>query len=161
MSLMKQVEMILFLWDGSCIVHETFSEKKIVQLKVQHPEAEILAHPECEIPVLRHADYIGSTTALLKYSERSKHNTFIIATEPGIIHQMVKNTPEKNFYSCTTRKIIVLVMNVPYMRLNTLEKLYLALKNKTPEINIPEDTRVKALRTNSKNVGHVLGGVIN
>ena len=135
----------IVLWDGSCIVHETFSEKKIVQLKVQHPEAEILAHPECEIPVLRHADYIGSTTALLKYSQRSKQNTFIIATEPGIIHQMVKNTPDKTFIPAPPENNCA-CNECPYMRLNTLEKLYLALKNKTPEINIPEDTRVKALR---------------
>ena len=134
----------IVLWDGSCIVHETFSEKKIVQLKVQHPEAQILAHPECETPILRHADYIGSTTALLKYSQKSDVNTFIIATEPGIIHQMEKDTPEKTFIPAPPENNCA-CNECPYMRLNTLEKVYLALKNKTPEINIPEATRVKAL----------------
>ncbi|MGY6530106.1 MAG: quinolinate synthase NadA [Cyanobacterium sp.] len=135
----------LVLWDGSCIVHETFSEKRIVELKVQNPDAEILAHPECETPVLNHADYIGSTTALLKYSQGSECDKFIIATEPGIIHQMQKQTPHKVFIpapsttNCNCNEC-------PYMRLNTLEKVYLALKNKTPEIIIPEPTRGKALK---------------
>ncbi|WP_446684742.1 quinolinate synthase NadA [Cyanobacterium sp. IPPAS B-1200] len=135
----------LVLWDGSCIVHETFSEKRIVELKVTNPEAQILAHPECETSVLRHADYIGSTTALLKYSQSSECDKFIIATEPGIIHQMQKQAPNKVFIpapsttNCNCNEC-------PYMRLNTLEKVYLALKNKTPEIIIPEPTRSKALQ---------------
>lgn len=141
---MEQTGRDLVLWDGSCIVHETFSEKRIVELKVQNPEAEILAHPECETAVLRHADFIGSTTALLKYSQTSKSKQFIIATEPGIIHQMEKQTPDKLFIpapsttNCNCNEC-------PYMRLNTLEKVYLALKNKTPEITIPEEIRAKAL----------------
>ena len=135
----------LVLWQGACIVHENFSEKKIVQLKIQHPEAEVIAHPECEPPVLRHANYIGSTTALLKYSQQSQNHAFIVATEPGIIHQMQKQAPDKHFIpappmnSCACNEC-------PYMRLNTLEKLYLAMKNRTPEITLPEQIRVAALR---------------
>lgn len=142
---MEQTRRDLVLWEGSCIVHETFSEKKMVQLKIEHPDAEIIAHPECETAVLRHANYIGSTTALLKYSQQSSAREFIVATEPGIIHQMTKEMPHKQFIpappinNCACNEC-------PYMRLNTLEKLYLAMKNKAPQINIPEDIRVAALR---------------
>ncbi|BAQ64686.1 quinolinate synthetase [Geminocystis sp. NIES-3709] len=142
---MEQTGRDMVLWDGSCIVHETFSEKKIVQLKVQHPQAEILAHPECETAILRHADYIGSTTALLKYALQSNSLEFIIATEPGIIHQMEKDAPQKLFIPAPPESNCA-CNECPYMRLNTLEKVYLALKNRTPEINIPENIRVKALK---------------
>jgi len=142
---MEQTGRDLVLWQGACIVHENFSEKKIVQLKIEHPEAEVIAHPECEPPVLRHAKYIGSTTALLKYSQQSSSNAFIVATEPGIIHQMEKQAPTKHFIpappmsSCACNEC-------PYMRLNTLEKLYLAMKNRAPEITLSEEIRVAALR---------------
>jgi quinolinate synthase len=142
---MEQTGRDMVLWQGSCIVHETFSEKKIVQLKMTHPEAEIIAHPECEASVLRHADYIGSTAALLKYCQESQSNQFIVATEPGIIHQMQKATPQKQFIpappenNCNCNEC-------PFMRLNTLEKLYLAMKNRTPEITMAEEIRVAALR---------------
>lgn len=135
----------MLLWQGSCIVHETFSEKKIVQLQVSHPQAEIIAHPECEESVLRHADYIGSTAALLKYCQESPTQEFIIATEPGIIHQMQKAAPQKSFIpappenNCNCNEC-------PFMRLNTLEKLYLAMKYRTPEITMSEEIRVAALR---------------
>jgi quinolinate synthase len=135
----------LVLWDGACMVHENFSEKKIVQLKIQYPQAEIIAHPECEEPVLRHADYIGSTTALLKYAQQSDCSEFIVATEPGIIHQMQKEASNKQFIpappmnSCACNEC-------PHMRLNTLEKLYLAMKNRTPEITLPENIRLAALK---------------
>lgn len=135
----------LLLWEGSCIVHETFSEKKIVQLKIQHPEAEVLAHPECEASVLRHASYIGSTTALLKYCQQSNAETFIVATEPGIIHQMQKEAAHKRFIpapptnNCNCNEC-------PFMRLNTLEKLYWAMENRTPEITMSQDIRLAALR---------------
>ncbi|MGL5080194.1 MAG: quinolinate synthase NadA [Microcoleaceae cyanobacterium] len=135
----------LVLWEGACMVHENFSEKKIVQLQIEHPEAEVIAHPECEPQVLRHADYIGSTTALLKYAQQSSSSAFIVATEPGIIHQMQKEARDKVFIpappmnSCACNEC-------PHMRLNTLEKLYLAMKHKTPEINVPEATRRAALR---------------
>lgn len=142
---MEQTGREMVLWDGSCIVHETFSEKKIVQLKVEHPQAEILAHPECETPILRHADYIGSTTALLKYALKSASTEFIIATEPGIIHQMQKDAPDKLFIPAPPEGNCA-CNECPYMRLNTLEKVYLALKNRTPEIIIPESIRLQALK---------------
>ncbi len=142
---MEQTGREMVLWQGSCIVHETFSEQKIVELKIVHPDAEVIAHPECEPPVLRHADYIGSTTALLKYACSSSSSSFIVATEPGIIHQMQKQAPEKHFIpappmnQCSCNEC-------PHMRLNTLEKLYLAMKNRTPEITLPEETRLAALQ---------------
>ncbi|MCT7976272.1 quinolinate synthase NadA [Laspinema olomoucense] len=142
---MEQTGRDMVLWQGSCMVHETFSEKKIVQLKIQHPEAEIIAHPECEPTVLRHANYIGSTSALLNYAQNSASQVFIVATEPGIIHQMQKQAGDKQFIpapplnSCACNEC-------PHMRLNTLEKLYLAMKNRAPEITLPEETRKAALR---------------
>jgi len=135
----------LLLWQGSCIVHETFSEKKIVQLKIEYPEAEVIAHPECEPAVLRHASYIGSTTALLKYCKQSSTSIFIVATEPGIIHQMQKEAPNKCFIpappinNCACNEC-------PYMRLNTLEKVYWAMKNRAPEITISESIILSALQ---------------
>lgn len=142
---MQQTGRDLVLWDGSCLVHETFSEQKLVALKLAHPEAIVLAHPECEEHFLRHADYIGSTTALLKYSQECDRQNFIVATEPGIIHQMEKSSPAKTFIpapgagNCACNEC-------PYMRLNTLEKLYLAMKNRTPEITLPENLRLAALK---------------
>jgi len=135
----------MVLWQGSCIVHETFSEKKMVQLKMQHPEAEVIAHPECEEAVLRHADYIGSTTALLKYCQKSDRSAFIVVTEPGIIHQMQKAASDKQFIPAPPLNNCA-CNECPHMRLNTLEKLYLAMKHKTPEITLPESTRLAALR---------------
>ncbi|MBD2001477.1 quinolinate synthase NadA [Leptolyngbya sp. FACHB-541] len=135
----------LVLWDGACMVHENFSEKKMVQLQVAHPSAEVIAHPECEPAVLRHASYIGSTTALLKYAQKSSKQAFIVVTESGIIHQMQKQAPDKQFIpappmnSCACNEC-------PHMRLNTLEKLYLCMKNRTPEITLPGDIQAAALR---------------
>ncbi|MBF2027044.1 MAG: quinolinate synthase NadA [Oscillatoriales cyanobacterium C42_A2020_001] len=135
----------MVLWQGSCMVHETFSEKKMVQLKMQHPTAEAIAHPECEPAVLRHASYVGSTTALLKYVQQSASREFIVATEPGIIHQMQKVEPQKRFIpappinNCACNEC-------PHMRLNTLEKLYLCMKNRTPEITLPPATQAAALK---------------
>ncbi|MGB3402007.1 MAG: quinolinate synthase NadA [Microcoleaceae cyanobacterium] len=142
---MEQTGRDLVLWEGACMVHEIFSEKKIVQLKIEHPTAEIIAHPECEPQVLRHANYIGSTTALLKYCQQSQTETFIVATEPGIIHQMQKDAPQKQFIPAPPTNNCA-CNECPHMRLNTLEKLYLAMKNKTPEITLPEETRVAALK---------------
>ncbi len=142
---MAQTGRDMVLWQGSCIVHETFSEKKMVQLQIQYPEAEAIAHPECEPAVLRHASYIGSTTALLNYIQQSQSQSFIVATEPGIIHQMEKVAPHKRFIpappinNCACNEC-------PHMRLNTLEKLYLCMKHKTPEITLPEATQQAALK---------------
>jgi quinolinate synthase len=142
---MEQTGRSLVLWEGSCIVHETFSEKKIVQLQIQHPEAEVIAHPECETAILRHAHYIGSTTALLKYAKTSESVSFIVATEPGIIHQMQKEAPHKHFIPAPGLTSTCACNECPYMRLNTLEKLYLAMKNRAPEITLPEDLQHAAL----------------
>lgn len=142
---MEQTGRELVLWQGSCMVHENFSEKKIVQLKIEYPEAEAIAHPECEPPVLRHANYIGSTSALLKYTQQSSAIAFIVATEPGIIHQMQKLSPHKLFIPAPPTNNCA-CNECPYMRLNTLEKLYLAMKNRAPEITIPEETRLAALK---------------
>lgn len=142
---MAQTGRDLVLWQGSCIVHETFSEKKIVQLKISHPEAEVIAHPECEPSVLRHALYIGSTSALLKYCQQSSASAFIVATEPGIIHQMQKESPQKRFIPAPPMNNCA-CNECPYMRLNTLENLYWAMKNRTPQITMSEETRKAALQ---------------
>jgi quinolinate synthase len=143
---MEQTGRDMVLWQGSCIVHETFSEKKLVQLQIEHPEAEIIAHPECEPPVLRHASYIGSTTALLNYSQKSDRTAFIVATEPGIIHQMQKQTPDKKFIPAPPMDDSCACNECPYMRLNTLEKLYWAMKERSPEITLPQEIQAAALR---------------
>ena len=142
---MQQTGRELLLWQGSCMVHETFSEKKLVQLQVQHPEAEVIAHPECEAAVLRHANYIGSTTALLGHVKTSERSAFIVATEPGIIHQMQKAAPHKTFIPAPPINQCA-CNECPHMRLNTLEKLYWAMKTRSPEITLPETTRLAALR---------------
>ncbi len=142
---MEQTGRDLLLWQGSCVVHETFSEKKIVQLKIAHPQAEAIAHPECESSVLRHASFIGSTAALLKYCQNSPTKVFIVATEPGIIHQMQKLAPDKHFIPAPPMNNCA-CNECPFMRLNTLEKLYWAMKNRTPEITMSEDIRLAALR---------------
>ncbi|MCC3405053.1 MAG: quinolinate synthase NadA [Microcoleus sp. PH2017_10_PVI_O_A] len=143
---MEQSGRHMEIWQGACIVHENFSEKKIVQLKIENPEAEIIAHPECEPPVLRHANYIGSTTALLKYSQSSSSQAFIVATEPGIIHQMQKQTPHKHFIPAPGNHNTCACNECPHMRLNTLEKLYLAMKNQTPEITMSQELQLAALK---------------
>ncbi|HEY9624347.1 MAG TPA: quinolinate synthase NadA [Crinalium sp.] len=143
---MEQTGRQLVLWDGSCMVHETFSEKKIVQLQIEHPEAEVIAHPECEPAVLRHAHYIGSTTALLKYAQKSESSAFIVATEPGIIHQMQKEAPHKRFIPAPGLNHNCACNECPHMRLNTLEKLYLAMKTRTPEITLSEEIQQAALK---------------
>lgn len=134
----------MILWQGSCMVHETFSEKKMVQLKMQHPHAEAIAHPECEPSILRHANYIGSTTALLQYAQQSPSQQFIVATEPGIIHQMQKNTPHKQFIPAPPINHCA-CNECPHMRLNTLEKLYLCMKQKSPELLLPQALQQAAL----------------
>lgn len=143
---MAQTGRDLLLWNGSCIVHETFSEKKIVQLKIEHPDAEFIAHPECETNVLNHADFIGSTTGLLKYCQTNSAKKYIVATEPGIIHQMEKACPEKSFIPAPGINENCACNECPHMRLNTLEKLYLAMKNKQPEIILPDHIQKEALK---------------
>jgi quinolinate synthase len=141
---MQQTGRDLVLWQGSCIVHETFSEQQLIELKLANPSAEVIAHPECEAPLLRHADFIGSTTALLNYTHRSPAQTFIVATEPGILHQMQKQDPQKYYIPAPSGTCAC--NECPYMRLNTLEKLYLCIKNRTPEITLSEELQVAALK---------------
>lgn len=135
----------LVLWSGICVVHEMFSERKLIQLKVRHPAAKVLAHPECEQRVLQHADYIGSTSGILNYVKQSSDGEFIIATEPGIIHQMEKACPNKTFIPAPPEGDCA-CNECPYMKLNTLEKLYLCMKNRAPEITLDEGLRLRALR---------------
>jgi quinolinate synthase len=142
----QQAQRDLVLWQGSCIVHETFSEKRLVQLKIQHPTAAIIAHPECEEPVLRHADFIGSTSALLKFTQKDDYSSFIVVTEPGIIHQMVKASPHKEFIPAPPDDNNCNCNECPYMRLNTLEKVYLALRDRQPEITMDLALQEKALQ---------------
>ena len=133
----------LVLWNGACMVHEIFSREKITKLKERHPNAKFIAHPECEEAVLQMADYIGSTTGLLKYSTNSDAQEFIVATESGIIHQMEKANPTKTFIPAPPNNSCA-CNECPYMKRNTLEKLYLCLKNGSPEVTVPADIIVQA-----------------
>jgi quinolinate synthase len=144
--LIKKTGRPMVLWNGSCQVHEVFDAKKLVQLKARHPEAEIIAHPECPEAVLDLADFIGSTTALLKYAQTSMTRQFIVVTERGIMHQMQKACPDKIFYSPPSQAGSCSCAECPFMRLNTVAKLYQCLADETPEITLAEDLRLKALR---------------
>lgn len=141
----KQTGRQMVLWDGACMVHEIFSREKITKLKVRHPEAKVIAHPECEDIVLQLADYIGSTTQLLKYTQKDSAKEYIVATETGILHQMQKDSPGKTFIpappdnSCACN-------DCPHMKLNTLEKLYLCMEYEAPELLMEESLRQAALK---------------
>jgi len=143
--LMKKIGREMILWPGSCHVHEIFSEKKLIGLKLRHPNAEVLAHPECTDSVLAHADFIGSTKAMLEYSATNDRAEFIVVTESGLIHEMQKRSPKKRFVPAPSTEACA-CNECPHMRLNTLEKLYLCMKNRTPEIAMSEDLRVAALK---------------
>jgi len=123
----------MVLWDGSCQVHEIFSLEKLIKLKIQNPNAKIIAHPECEAVILEHADFIGSTTALLNYSKKSLDKEFIVLTETGILHQMQKASPDKTFIPAPPNNSCA-CNDCPYMKLNTLEKIYITLKHEQPEL---------------------------
>ena len=133
----------MVLWNGACMVHEIFSLEKITKLKVRHPEAKLIAHPECEEPILRIADYIGSTTGLLKYTQTDSAQEYIVATETGILHQMMKASPEKTFIPAPPNNSCA-CNDCPHMKLNTLEKLYLCMEYETPEIIMEEELRLAA-----------------
>ena len=135
----------MLLWDGSCIVHEAFSETELLKLKVLHPDAPVAAHPECPAHILDHADMIGSTSAILKFALSSPSSTIIVATEPHIIHQMEKAAPDKHFIGAPGADGNCNCNMCPFMALNTVEKLYLALRDMTPVIAISEDLRQQAL----------------
>jgi len=141
--LIKETGRDMVLWPGSCIVHETFSERKLIALATRHPDAEIIAHPECEEAVLRHANFIGSTSKLLAYARDSATKELIVATEPGIITQMEKAAPDKTFIPAPPEANCA-CNECPFMRLNTLEKLYACLRDMTPELQMPEALREAA-----------------
>lgn len=142
--LIKKTGRDMLLWDGSCIVHETFSERKIIELKTEYPEAKIIAHPECEDIILNRSDFIGSTSKLLKFIKEDPGEIYIVVTEPGIIHQMEKISPSKKFIPAPPEKNCN-CNECPYMRLNTPEKLYYCMKNKTPEIIMNKELMEMAL----------------
>lgn len=133
----------MLLWDGSCMVHEIFSVERISRLKARHPKAKFIAHPECEEPVLAMADFIGSTTALLKYTNVNDATEFIVGTETGILHQMQKESPDKTFIPAPPNNNCA-CNDCPHMKLNTLEKLYICLKHEQPEIVLREELRISA-----------------
>jgi quinolinate synthase len=135
----------LVLWNGACMVHEIFSREKITKLKERYPNAKLLAHPECEDIILKMADYIGSTTGLLKYATKSSEKEFIVATESGIIYQMQKDNPDKVFIPAPPNNNCA-CNDCPHMKRNTLEKLYLCMKNEVPEVTVPKDIIEKAVK---------------
>lgn len=139
----------MLLWDGACHVHERFSMEQILQLKRTHPEALVLAHPECKAPVLQVADVIGSTARLLKVALTSDAKEFIVATESGILHEMRKGAPQKTFIPVPpdiSEGKACACNECHFMKLNTLEKLYQCLQTESPEIDVPEDIRLRAVK---------------
>lgn len=141
--LQKKLGRPMIMWQGSCIVHETFSERKLIGLKERHPGALILAHPECEESILHMADFIGSTTAILNFAIKDEHKEFIIATESGILHQMQKAAPEKTFIPAPPEANCA-CNECPYMKKNTLEKVYLSLRDLSPQIIMSSDLMDRA-----------------
>ena len=133
----------MLLWNGACMVHEIFSLEKITRLKVRHPNAKIIAHPECEDPILRIADFIGSTTGLLKFTQKDDAKEYIVATETGILHQMEKSSPNKTFIPAPPNNACA-CNDCPHMKRNTLEKLYLCMEYEVPEITMEEELRIAA-----------------
>ena len=145
--LIKQTGRDMKLWQGTCIVHETFSEQKLVKLKVRYPHAKVVAHPECEPNLLAYADVIGSTSQLLEYATTTDEaDTFIVGTEPGIIHQMEKAAPDRTFLPLPGMDETCACNECPHMRLNTLEKIRNALRDLQPRIEMPEELRLAALK---------------
>jgi quinolinate synthase len=141
----KQTGREMVLWPGFCIVHEQFTQRQMEKLKVRHPEAKLIAHPECEASVLELADYVGSTRGLLDYVKTSPAREFIVATEVGILHQMEKARPDAQLIAAPPSSGCNCAI-CPYMRLNSPEKLYLCMRDRTPELLLPEDLRLRALR---------------
>ena len=141
--LIKKTGRDMVLWNGACMVHEIFSLEKITKLKMRHPQAKIIAHPECEAPVLAIADFIGSTTGLLKFTQRDEAQEYIVVTETGILHQMQKENPAKTFIPAPPNNACA-CNDCPHMKLNTLEKLYLCMEYEQPEITMEEQLRIAA-----------------
>lgn len=144
--LIKKTGRDMILWNGTCIVHEIFSEKKIVQLKVRHPDALVIAHPECEPHVLKHADFIGSTSKLLQFVQDNPAKEFIVVTEVGILHQMQKKAPDKLLIAAPPDNSCA-CNECPHMKKNTLEKLYLCLRDLKPQITIPPEILPGAVKS--------------
>lgn len=144
--LINKIGRDMVLWDGACMVHEIFSKEKIIKLKEQHPKAKIIAHPECEDAVLDLADYISSTTGLLKYTQSDPSQEFIVATETGILYQMQKASPQKTFIPAPPNNSCA-CNDCPHMKRNTLEKIYLCMKYELPEIMIEESIRLQAKKS--------------
>lgn len=137
----------MVLWDGSCMVHERFSEKELVKLKTAHPKALVIAHPECPESLLNYADHIGSTSSLLKYTEEHPGREFLVLTEAGILHQMQKRSPGSTFYgvpSALDGGACISCNTCEYMKLNTMEKLYLCMRDQTPELTLSPELMVAA-----------------
>ncbi len=148
--LQKKTGRVMTLWPGSCIVHEQFSERALIKLKTQHPEAVMAAHPECPASILSHADHIGSTRSILEFVVKSKATEFIIGTEQHIIHQMERAAPGKAFFPIPGADGGCSCSRCPFMALNTLEKIYLTLLNNAPRIELPEPLRLAALKPLAK-----------
>ncbi|MGZ8998224.1 MAG: quinolinate synthase, partial [Allosphingosinicella sp.] len=151
----------MLLWPGVCIVHEAFSETELLKLKAKHPGAPVLAHPECPPHILDHADHIGSTSSILDYALRSPADLLIIATEPRIIHQMELKAPHKTFIGAPGADGNCNCNMCPYMALNSMEKLYLALRDLQPRIELDEEIRIAAKRSVDRMMdmaGRTLGG---
>jgi quinolinate synthase len=136
----------LIVWQGTCVVHEQFSAKRLAQLKVRNPAAEVLAHPECDAAILAQSDFIASTTGIIKRAVESPAQTLIIATEDGVFHQIRQQAPSKQLIQAPGMDESCACNRCPYMRLNTLEKLYLCLRDLEPEVRVPEPIRLAALR---------------
>ncbi|MBY0407390.1 MAG: quinolinate synthase NadA [Rickettsiales bacterium] len=140
----------MLLWNGSCMVHERFSEEELVKLKVRHPEATIIAHPECPEHLLRHAAHIGSTSSLIKYTEHHPGGSFIVLTEPGIFHEMKKRSPGSIFYPVPGisgedgQGACISCNNCPYMKMNTLQKIYDCMRTQSPRIEMSQDLIIRA-----------------
>ena len=147
--LIKETGRDMLLWQGSCIVHEQFSEKELVKLKINHPNAKIIAHPECPEHLLEHAHHIGSTSSLLKFVDFNQGGEFIVLTEPNIIHQMKQKNPTAKFYDCpfVDKAGCTLCNTCPYMQLNTIEKLYLVMKNGNNEILLDDNLMITARKS--------------
>jgi quinolinate synthase len=132
-------------WEGSCIVHESFSERRLLELMAKHPDAEVIAHPECHEGILRHAAHVASTSGLIQYAAKSPKKEFIVATEAGILHKMQQAAPDKTLIPAPPEDESCSCNECPFMRKNTLEKLYLCMRDLQPQIDVPEATRVRAL----------------
>ncbi|HEU4613019.1 MAG TPA: quinolinate synthase NadA [Kofleriaceae bacterium] len=136
----------LVAWSGTCVVHETFSERRLLELMAQHPEAEVIAHPECHEGILRHATFVASTSGLIERAKKSDKQAFIVATEAGIMHKMAQAAPGKTLIAAPPEDESCSCNVCPFMKKNTLEKLYLCLRDLQPQVDVPEPVRVRALK---------------